>query len=116
MTDGWFATGDLGSLDDEGYLSITGRKKEILVTAGGKNVAPAVLEDRINAHPLVNLSMVVGDKQPFIAALITLDPEALPTWAAGPRQAGGLEPSPTPPPTPRCAPRSRRRSTTPTAR
>ena len=82
MTDGWFATGDLGSLDNEGYLSITGRKKEILVTAGGKNVAPAVLEDRINAHPLVNLSMVVGDKQPFIAALVTLDPEALPTWAA----------------------------------
>ncbi|MBS2534235.1 long-chain fatty acid--CoA ligase [Catenulispora sp. NF23] len=83
VTDGWFATGDLGSLDNEGYLSITGRKKEILVTAGGKNVAPAVLEDRINAHPLVNLSMVVGDKQPFIAALVTLDPESLPTWAAG---------------------------------
>jgi long-chain acyl-CoA synthetase len=81
MADGWFATGDIGSLDTEGYLSITGRKKEILVTAGGKNVAPAVLEDRINAHPLVNLSMVVGDKQPFIAALVTLDPESLPTWA-----------------------------------
>ncbi|HEY3481800.1 MAG TPA: long-chain fatty acid--CoA ligase, partial [Streptomyces sp.] len=82
VQDGWFATGDLGSLDSEGYLSITGRKKEILVTAGGKNVAPAVLEDRINAHPLVNLSMVVGDKQPFIGALVTLDPESLPTWAA----------------------------------
>jgi len=82
VRDGWFATGDLGSLDGDGYLSITGRKKEILVTAGGKNVAPAVLEDRLNAHPLVNLSMVVGDKQPFIAALITLDPEALPGWAA----------------------------------
>jgi long-chain acyl-CoA synthetase len=82
MDDGWFSTGDIGSLDKDGYLSITGRKKEILVTAGGKNVAPAVLEDRINAHPLVNLSMVVGDKQPFIAALITLDPESLPIWAA----------------------------------
>jgi long-chain acyl-CoA synthetase len=82
VSDGWFATGDIGSLDNDGYLSITGRKKEILVTAGGKNVAPAVLEDRINAHPLVNLSMVVGDKQPFIGALVTLDPESLPTWAA----------------------------------
>jgi len=78
--DGFFRTGDLGQLDDEGYLSITGRKKEILVTAGGKNVAPAVLEDRLNAHALVSQSMVVGDKQPFIAALITLDPEALPGW------------------------------------
>jgi long-chain acyl-CoA synthetase len=78
--DGWFSTGDLGSLDADGYLSITGRKKEILVTAGGKNVAPAVLEDRINAHPLVNLSMVVGDQKPFIAALLTVDPEALPHW------------------------------------
>jgi long-chain acyl-CoA synthetase len=78
--DGFFRTGDLGRLDDEGYLSITGRKKEILVTAGGKNVAPAVLEDRLNAHALVSQSMVVGDKQPFIGALITLDPEALPGW------------------------------------
>jgi long-chain acyl-CoA synthetase len=78
--DGYFKTGDLGSLDHEGYLSITGRKKEILVTAGGKNVAPAVLEDRLNAHPLISQTMVVGDKQPFIAALVTLDPEALPGW------------------------------------
>jgi len=78
--DGYLKTGDLGQLDDEGYLSITGRKKELIVTAGGKNVAPAVLEDRLNAHPLINQTMVVGDKQPFIAALITLDPEALPTW------------------------------------
>ena len=78
--DGFFRTGDLGQLDDEGYLSITGRKKEILVTAGGKNVAPAVLEDRLNAHALVSLSMVVGDQKPFIGALITLDPEALPGW------------------------------------
>ncbi|HEU5354367.1 MAG TPA: long-chain fatty acid--CoA ligase, partial [Actinocrinis sp.] len=72
--------GDLGRLDDEGYLSITGRKKEILVTAGGKNVAPAVLEDRLNAHPLISQTMVVGDQQPFIAALVTLDSEALPGW------------------------------------
>jgi long-chain acyl-CoA synthetase len=78
--DGFFKTGDLGRLDEEGYLSITGRKKEILVTAGGKNVAPAVLEDRLNAHALISQTMVVGDKQPFIAALITLDPEALPPW------------------------------------
>jgi long-chain acyl-CoA synthetase len=78
--DGFFRTGDLGRLDDDGYLSITGRKKELLVTAGGKNVAPAVLEDRLNAHALISQTMVVGDKQPFIAALITLDPEALPAW------------------------------------
>jgi len=78
--DGFFKTGDLGRLDQDGYLSITGRKKEILVTAGGKNVAPAVLEDRLNAHALISQTMVVGDKQPFIAALITLDSEALPSW------------------------------------
>ena len=78
--DGFFRTGDLGSLDEEGYLSITGRKKELLVTSGGKNVAPAVLEDRLNSHPLVGLSMVVGDGKPFIAALLTLDLEALPGW------------------------------------
>ncbi|MGL4304977.1 MAG: AMP-dependent synthetase/ligase [Mycobacteriaceae bacterium] len=80
IRDGWFHTGDLGSIDSEGYLSITGRKKEIIVTAGGKNVAPAVLEDTVRAHPLVSQCLVVGDKQPFIAALITLDPEALPGW------------------------------------
>jgi long-chain acyl-CoA synthetase len=80
--DGWFHTGDLGALDDDGYLRITGRKKEIIVTAGGKNVAPAVLEDRVRAHPLVSQCVVVGDRQPFIAALITIDPEALPGWLA----------------------------------
>lgn len=74
---GWFHTGDLGSLDQQGYLAITGRKKEIIVTAGGKNVAPAVLEDRIRAHPLVSQCVVIGDRRPFIAALITIDPEAL---------------------------------------
>ncbi|WP_460788692.1 AMP-dependent synthetase/ligase [Nocardioides maradonensis] len=79
---GWFHTGDVGEVDDEGFVRITGRKKEILVTAGGKNVAPAVLEDRVRAHPLVSQCLVVGDGQPFIAALITLDTEALPAWAA----------------------------------
>ena len=78
----WFHTGDLGSLDDDGYLSITGRKKEILVTAGGKNVAPAVIEDRIRAHRLVSQALVVGDNRPFVGALVTLDEEALPAWAS----------------------------------
>jgi long-chain acyl-CoA synthetase len=78
--DGWLRTGDLGSLDDEGFLRVTGRKKELIVTAGGKNVAPAVLEDRLRAHPLVSQCMVVGDAKPFIACLITLDPEALEHW------------------------------------
>jgi long-chain acyl-CoA synthetase len=78
--DGWFRTGDLGELDDEGFLSITGRKKEMIVTAGGKNVAPAVLEDRLRSHALISQAMVVGDGKPFIAALITLDDEALEPW------------------------------------
>ena len=78
----WFRTGDIGSFDDEGFLTITGRKKEIIVTAGGKNVAPAVLEDPIRANPIVGQVVVVGDQKPFIAALITLDPEMLPTWLA----------------------------------
>ncbi|MDH2416750.1 AMP-dependent synthetase/ligase [Nocardioides sp. CER19] len=77
----WFHTGDVGEVDDEGFVRITGRKKEILVTAGGKNVAPAVLEDRLRAHPLVDQCIVVGDGEPFIAALVTLDLESLPTWA-----------------------------------
>ncbi|MFS8100084.1 long-chain fatty acid--CoA ligase [Lentzea alba] len=80
LEDGWFHTGDIGELDNDGFLKITGRKKEIIVTAGGKNVSPAQLEDRIRAHPLISQCMVVGDKQPFIGALITIDPEFFPTW------------------------------------
>lgn len=82
VRDGWFHTGDVGELDEDGYLRITGRKKEILVTAGGKNVAPAVLEDRLRAHSLVSQCMVVGDQKPFIAAIITLDEEMLPEWGS----------------------------------
>jgi long-chain acyl-CoA synthetase len=82
LEEGWFHSGDLGSLDDDGFLRITGRKKEIIVTAGGKNVSPAVLEDRLRAHPLISQCMVVGDKQPFIGALITVDEEFFPAWKA----------------------------------
>ncbi|WP_109209246.1 MULTISPECIES: AMP-dependent synthetase/ligase [Microbacterium] len=78
----WFRTGDIGSFDDEGFLTITGRKKEIIVTAGGKNVSPAALEDPIRANPIVGQVVVVGDQKPFIAALVTLDPEMLPAWLA----------------------------------
>jgi long-chain acyl-CoA synthetase len=79
--DGWFMTGDIGTLDDDGSLRITGRKKELIVTAAGKNVAPAPLEDRLRAHPLISHAVVVGDARPFITALITLDPEAITHWA-----------------------------------
>jgi long-chain acyl-CoA synthetase len=78
--DGWLHTGDVGSLDEKGFLTITGRKKDLIVTAGGKNVAPAVLEDRMRAHRLVSQVVVVGDARPFVAALVTLDREFLPTW------------------------------------
>lgn len=84
----WFKSGDLGRLDDEGFLYITGRKKELIVTAGGKNVAPAVLEDRLRAHPLVSQCMVVGDNQPFIASLITIDQDLLKGWIAANNKAG----------------------------
>lgn len=82
LADGWFHTGDIGTLDEDGHLAITGRKKEILVTAGGKNVAPAVIEDRIRAHALVAECMVVGDGRPFVGALVTIDEEFLGRWAA----------------------------------
>ena len=81
VVDGWLHTGDIGEIDGEGFVKITGRKKELIVTAGGKNVAPAVLEDRLRAHPLVSQCMVVGDRKPFIACLVTLDPEAIAPWA-----------------------------------
>jgi long-chain acyl-CoA synthetase len=80
MSDGWFKTGDLGAVDGDGFLTITGRKKEIIVTAGGKNVAPAVLEDGLRAHPLISQAMAVGDAKPFVGALITIDPEAFDGW------------------------------------
>lgn len=87
-SEGWFMTGDIGELDADGYLRITGRKKEIIVTAGGKNVAPAVLEDQIRAYPLISQCVVVGDDRPFIGALITLDEAALPGWL----RSKGMEP------------------------
>ncbi|BBZ33174.1 AMP-dependent synthetase/ligase [Mycolicibacterium confluentis] len=80
IVDGWFRTGDLGEVDSDGFLKIVGRKKEIIVTAGGKNVAPAVLEDQLRAHPLISQAMAVGDAQPFIAALITIDTDAFVGW------------------------------------
>jgi long-chain acyl-CoA synthetase len=88
--DGWFHTGDIGEIDEEGFVRITGRKKEILVTAGGKNVAPSALEDRVRAHALVGQCLVVGDGQPFIAALVTIDPEVFPAWAAAHGKSGDL--------------------------
>jgi long-chain acyl-CoA synthetase len=80
--DGWLRTGDLGEIDGEGFLRITGRVKEVLVTSGGKNVAPGPLEDRLRAHPLVGPCLVVGDGRPYVGALLTLDGEALAAWAA----------------------------------
>jgi long-chain acyl-CoA synthetase len=86
--DNYFRSGDLGKLDDQGYLYITGRKKELIVTAGGKNVAPAVLEDRLRSNPLISQCMVVGDNKPFIAALITLDPDSIKPWAVANKKEG----------------------------
>ena len=84
----WFKSGDLGRLDEDGFLYITGRKKEIIVTAGGKNVAPAVLEDRLRAHPLVSQCIVLGDNQPFIASLITIDADMLKGWITSHNKTG----------------------------
>ena len=86
--DGFFRSGDLGRIDSEGFLYIVGRKKELIVTSGGKNVAPAVLEDRLRAHPLISQCMVVGDNKPFIAALVTLDQDALKSWIVANKKDG----------------------------
>lgn len=86
----WFKTGDIGALDDEGYLTITGRKKELIATAGGKKVAPAVLEDPIRANPIISQVVVVGEGKPFISALITLDEEMLPVWLNNNGEDGGM--------------------------
>ena len=90
LADGWFHTGDVGEIDDDGYVRITGRKTEILVTAGGKSVAPAVLEDRVRAHRLVSQCLVVGDGKPFVAALVTLDEEAVAHWSSSHDKQGSL--------------------------
>ncbi|MBL1078814.1 long-chain fatty acid--CoA ligase [Nocardia sp. 2] len=82
LSDGWLRTGDIGELDSDGFLSITGRKKDLLVTAGGKNVSPGPLEDLIRSHPLISQAIVVGDARPYITALITIDPEAFDSWRA----------------------------------
>jgi long-chain acyl-CoA synthetase len=97
--DGWFHTGDIGEIDSQGFVKITGRKKELIVTAGGKNVAPAVLEDRLRSHPLVSQALVVGDNKPYIAAVVTIDEEQFPAWAErnglGGRKVGDLIDDPT---------------------
>jgi long-chain acyl-CoA synthetase len=86
--EGWFHTGDLGEFDAAGRVKITGRMKDLIITAGGKNVSPAALEDPLRGHPLISDSVVVGDNRPYIAALIALDAEALPEWAAERGKAG----------------------------
>ncbi|TGA85021.1 long-chain fatty acid--CoA ligase, partial [Streptomyces sp. MZ04] len=89
----WFATGDVGELDAEGYLSITGRKKDLLITTGGKNVAPAPLEDWLRAHPLVGQCMVVGDARPYITALITLEADGIGHWCRMRKKKEGSTPA-----------------------
>jgi long-chain acyl-CoA synthetase len=90
IQDGWFRTGDIGELDDQGFISITGRKKELIVTAGGKNVAPAALEDPLRASPIIAQAVVIGDQRPFVSALLSLDPEMLPVWLGNKGQKSDL--------------------------
>ena len=90
IQDGWFRTGDIGELDDEGFITITGRKKELIVTAGGKNVAPTALEDPLRASPIIGQAVVIGDQRPFVAALLSLDPEMMPVWLANNGQPADL--------------------------
>ena len=90
FVDGWFRTGDIGELDDQGFLKITGRKKEIIVTSGGKNVVPALLEDQIRADAIVSQCVVIGEQRPFIAAIVTLDEEALPQWGKAHGLSAGI--------------------------
>jgi long-chain acyl-CoA synthetase len=90
IQDGWFRTGDIGELDEEGFISITGRKKELIVTAGGKNVAPTALEDPLRASPIIAQAVVIGDQRPFVAALLSLDPEMMPVWLANNGQPSDL--------------------------
>jgi len=90
MEGDWFKTGDIGELDDEGFITITGRKKELIVTAGGKNVAPTALEDPLRASPIIGQAVVIGDQRPFVAALLSLDPEMMPVWLANNGQPSDL--------------------------
>lgn len=113
LPDDWFPTGDLGALDEDGYLTITGRKKDIIITSGGKNVTPAPLEDWLRAHPLVSQCMVVGDNRSFVTALITLEPDGLQHWRRMTKKQD--IPMRTWSTTRTCARRSRRRSTRRTA-
>ena len=94
--DGWLRTGDIGRLDEDGYLRITDRKKDILVTAGGKNVAPQNIENDFKTSKYVSQALVVGDRRPYVAALLTLDSEEIGRWAAEQEIEGDVATSPRP--------------------
>ena len=86
--DGWLATGDIGTVDSDGFLTITDRKKELIITSSGKNIAPSKIEGLLRAHPLVGQTIAIGDRRPYVTALVSLDPDAAPLWA----KAHGLAP------------------------